>query len=194
MSLSFDSATLFSLKYGDIDLALLSGFKSKRIFSQIPYLAFSSKRAFMLKKLLSNSRYLVIVPVMGLLAASIALMGTGAYKIVSIVSAILQGNADTKASMLGFLETADLFLLAVALYLIALGLYDLFIDSDIQMPEWLTIRDLTDLKKKLVEVVVMILAVVFLGKVVNWDGGMEVFYLGAGIALVIAALTFFNKK
>jgi uncharacterized membrane protein YqhA len=148
----------------------------------------------MLKKLLSNSRYLVIVPVMGLLAASIALMGTGAYKIVSIVSSILQGDTDTKVSMLGFLETADLFLLAVALYLIALGLYDLFIDSNIQVPEWLTIRDLTDLKKKLVEVVVMILAVVFLGKVVNWDGGIEVFYLGAGIALVIAALTFFNKK
>ncbi len=148
----------------------------------------------MLKKLLSNSRYLVIVPVIGLLSASIALMGTGAYKIVSIVSSILQGDTDTKASMLGFLETADLFLLAVALYLIALGLYDLFIDSDIKMPEWLTVRDLTDLKKKLVEVVVMILAVVFLGKVVNWNGGMEVFYLGAGIALVIAALTFFNRK
>ncbi|MCF8247117.1 MAG: YqhA family protein [Saprospiraceae bacterium] len=148
----------------------------------------------MLKKLLSNSRYLVIVPVFGLLVSSIALMGTGGYKIVKIVIGIVNGELDTKLSMLGFLETADLFLLAVALYLIALGLYDLFIDPDIEMPEWLTIRDLTDLKKKLLEVVVMILAVVFLGKVVNWEGGMDVFYLGAGIALVIAALTIFNKK
>ena len=148
----------------------------------------------MLKKLLSNSRYLVIVPVLGLLVSSIALMGTGGYKIVKIVIGIANGELDTKLSMLGFLETADLFLLAVALYLIALGLYDLFIDPDIEMPEWLTIRDLTDLKKKLLEVVVMILAVVFLGKVVNWTGGIDVFYLGAGIALVIAALTIFNKK
>ncbi len=148
----------------------------------------------MLKKLLSNSRFLVIVPVIGLLVASIALMGTGGYKIVKIIVEIVNGTMDTKVSMIGFLETADLFLLAVALYLIALGLYDLFIDPDIQMPEWLTIRDLSDLKKKLVEVVVMILAVVFLGKVVNWEGGIEVFYLGAGIALVIGALTFFNRK
>ena len=62
------------------------------------------------------------------------------------------------------------------------------------MPEWLNIRSLSDLKKKLLDVIVVILGVIFLGKVVNWSGENDIFYLGAAIALVIAALTFFGRS
>lgn len=147
----------------------------------------------MIKKILSSSRHSVLIAVFGLLAASLALMANGAYKIFKIILTMFEGAADSKEAMIGFIETADLFLLAIALYLIALGLYDLFIDSNIDMPEWLNIKDLADLKKKLLDVVVIILAVVFLGKVVKWEGGTEILHLGAGIALVIAALTIFKK-
>ena len=147
----------------------------------------------MFKKLLSSSRYAILIAVLGLLVASLALLCNGAYKIFKIVLSMFDGAADTKEAMIGFIETADLFLLAVALYLIGLGLYDLFIDPDIEMPEWLNIKDLSDLKKKLLDVVIIILGVVFLGKVVNWEGEIEILHLGVGIALVIAALTIFKK-
>ena len=147
----------------------------------------------MFKKLLTASRFTVIIAVISLLTASIALMVNGAYKVFKIIISIFQGKINDKDVLVGFIESADLFLLAVALYIIAIGLYDLFIDPNIEMPEWLNIQELSDLKKKLLDVVIVILGVIFLGKVAKWGGGQEILYLGGGIALMIAALTFFGK-
>ena len=74
---------------------------------------------------------------------------------------------------------------------IALGFYELFIDPGLKLPEWLQFRTFDDLKLKLVGVVVVVLAVLFLGHVVGWNGERDLLRLGAGIALVIAALTYF---
>jgi uncharacterized membrane protein YqhA len=52
------------------------------------------------------------------------------------------------------------------------------------------VNDLTDLKRDLIGVVVVLLGVSFLGEVVNWEGSSTVLPLGAAIALVIAALGF----
>ena len=147
----------------------------------------------MLKKILVASRYTIILSVLGLLLASLSLLVNGVYKIIKVIVAMIGEGATDKRALVGFIEAADLFLLAVALYIIAIGLYDLFIDPDIEMPEWLNIRSLGDLKKKLLDVIIVILGVIFLGKVVNWDGGVEIIYFGGGIALVIAALTYFGK-
>ena len=48
-----------------------------------------------------------------------------------------------------------------------------------------------DLKHKLVGVVIVVLAVLFLGNVVTWDGERDLLGFGTAIALVIAALTWF---
>lgn len=75
--------------------------------------------------------------------------------------------------------------------MIALGLYELFIDNTLKLPEWLQIRTFDDLKNKLVGVVLVVLAVLFLGHVVAWDGSRDLLGFGLAIAAVIAALTFF---
>jgi uncharacterized membrane protein YqhA len=75
--------------------------------------------------------------------------------------------------------------------MIALGLYELFINTDLKLPEWLQIRTFDDLKLKLVGVVIVVLAVLFLGQVVAWNGERDLLRFGAGIAVVIAALTYF---
>ena len=43
----------------------------------------------------------------------------------------------------------------------------------------------------LVVVVVVVLSVLFLGAVVGWDGSRDLLGFGAGVAMVIAALTYF---
>ena len=154
---------------------------------------FWPNKTIMLTKLLSASRFFILIAVAGQLLASVALLIDGMIKVVKITYSMLNGTVENKEAMIGFIETADLFLLAVALYIIALGLYDLFIDPNMKMPAWMNIKDLTDLKKKLLDVVVIILGVVFLGKVVRWNGETEILHFGVGIALVIAALTFFRK-
>src|SRR2546430_666113 len=82
----------------------------------------------------------------------------------------------------------DLFLLGTVLYIVALGLYELFIDDRLPMPAWLLIQDLDDLKNKLIGVVIVLLGVTFLGKVVTWDGDRNILFFGGASALVIIAL------
>jgi uncharacterized membrane protein YqhA len=148
-----------------------------------------------LRPILNASRYLVIAAVVGALAASLALFIYGlAETVVVIVQAIAKAEVSSKgakALALEFIEIVDLFLLGTVLLMISLGLYELFINSDLKLPEWLQIRTFDDLKLKLVGVVIVVLAVLFLGHVVAWNGERDLLRLGAGIAAVIAALTYF---
>jgi len=149
----------------------------------------------MIRRLLNGSRFLVLAAVLGALAAALALFVYGiAETVVVVADAIAKAEASSKGAKtlaLAFIEIVDLFLLGTVLLMIALGLYELFISSDLDLPEWLQIRTFDDLKLKLVGVVIVVLAVLFLGQIVAWDGERDLLGFGAAIALVIAALTYF---
>jgi uncharacterized membrane protein YqhA len=149
----------------------------------------------MLRPVLNASRYLVIAAVLGSLVGALALFVYGvAEAIAVVVDAITKAEVSSKggkAIALAFIEIVDLFLLGTVFLMIALGLYELFIDENLTLPEWLLISSFDDLKHKLVGVVIVVLAVLFLGTVVAWDGTRDLLGFGAGVALVIAALTYF---
>ncbi len=98
-------------------------------------------------------------------------------------------SSGTKELSIQVIEMVDAILLGTVVYIVALGLYELFIDSETPVPDRLDIDTLDDLKSKLVGVVVVLLGVTFLRFATAWDGGRSILYLGAGIALVIASLT-----
>ncbi|KIH77982.1 Uncharacterized membrane protein YqhA [Geoalkalibacter ferrihydriticus] len=149
----------------------------------------------MIKKVLAGSRYLILIAVFGSFLAATALLVYGGIEVVVLIKeAIAYGEVSQKGAKslaLAFIEMVDLFLLGTVFYIVALGLYELFIDDSLVLPAWLEIRDLDGLKNKLVGVVVVVLAVTFLGQVVTWDGERDLLGLGVGIAVVIAALTWF---
>jgi uncharacterized membrane protein YqhA len=149
----------------------------------------------MLRPVLNSSRFLVLAAVLGSLAAAMALFAYGAAETVVVISqTIAKGEISSKGAKLlalSFIEIVDLFLLGTVLLMIGLGLYELFIDANLELPEWLQIRTFDDLKYKLVGVVIVVLGVMFLGLVVGWDGSRELLGIGTAIALVIAALTYF---
>ncbi|MFN8591482.1 MAG: YqhA family protein [Thermomicrobiales bacterium] len=89
-----------------------------------------------------------------------------------------------------FIQVTDIILLGTVLYIVSLGLYQLFIDHALNLPRWLVVDDLNDLKRLLIGVTVVLLGVTFLGDVVEWDGDPNILHLGAAVALVIAALAF----
>ncbi len=148
----------------------------------------------MIKKILENSRFVVFIAVVGSLIATLTLLVFGIYEIGSVLVKIPQGLVDSKTVVLKFIEIVDGFLLATVFLIIAVGLYELFIDSSLDLPDWLDIKTLDDLKAKLIGVVIIVLAVIFLGNTARWTGGTEILYLGGGIASVIAALTYFLSQ
>lgn len=149
----------------------------------------------MLHRILAKSRYLMLIAVLGSFAASVTLLIYGAAETGStIVYALTSGpvsSENSKKLVLSFIEVVDLFLLATVFYITALGLYELFIDERIKVPDWLEIHTIDDLKSKLTSVIVVVLSVLFLSEVVKWNGTTNILPLGVSIGLVIASLTYF---
>ena len=150
-----------------------------------------------ISKLLSKSRYLVGLAVLGAFIGMVALLLYGVWDVYHIVSTILAAQEYEgigKKLTFGFIEALDTFLLATVCYIMALGLYELFVDDRLELPSWLSIRNLDDLKNKLTSVIIVLMSVIFLGHVVSWDGERDLLRIGAPIALVIAALTWFLRQ
>lgn len=70
-------------------------------------------------------------------------------------------------------------------------MYDLFI-GELVVPEWMLVKDLTELKAKFTFVIVPVMAVKFVQKILNAENALEVLYCGLAISLVAIALTIFN--
>ncbi len=151
----------------------------------------------MIQRFVSASRYLIFIPAFGSFIAATTLFIYGAVEIAILVAATAQTEVSSKgakALALSFIEIVDIFLLGTVLYITALGLYELFIDDSLPLPDWLSIHHLDDLKDKLTGVVIVVMGVLFLGQVVTWDGQRDLLNYGAAIALVIAALTYFLSQ
>ena len=150
-----------------------------------------------LRNFFAASRFIIGLAVVGsfvgsailLLIATLSLFNIAWNEIVNFDPENLGGRHIDRLAV-DLIEITDIILLGTVLYIVALGLYQLFIDQNLTLPRWLKVNDLTDLKRDLIGVVVVLLGVSFLGEVVNWEGENSVLPLGAGIALVIAALGF----
>jgi len=89
------------------------------------------------------------------------------------------------------LTAVDAILLGTVLLVIGFGLYELFVDTRIEVPAWLQINDLDDLKSKLIGVVVAIIAVVFVGVFVDANRAADVVAYGVGAGALVAGLALF---
>jgi uncharacterized membrane protein YqhA len=150
-----------------------------------------------LRNIFVASRFIIGLAVLGsfvgsailLVIATITLFSLAWNEIANFDPGNLTGHHIDRLAV-DLIEITDIILLGTVLYIVALGLYQLFIDQDLALPRWLKVNDLSDLKRDLIGVVVVLLGVSFLGEVVNWEGQNDVLPLGAGIALVISALGF----
>ena len=149
----------------------------------------------MLTRLLALSRYFTIVAVLGILLASVALLAyEGLVVITALIEATTSGAISSKLAKVlavGLIEAVDVFLIAIVAQMIGLGLYKLFVDTELPLPAWLKLRDLDDLKNNLVSSVIAVLAVLFLREAVGWDGQRDLLRFGGALALIIGALTLY---
>ena len=145
----------------------------------------------MIGRMVASSRFFVLVATLSLFLAFMAVMvSTIITTILTILHAI--GGDLTQNEMIGkLIKQADYALLATVLYVLALGLYSLFVDDRVPMPSWLRIHDLGQLKELLAGVVVVAIAVIFLGQALTWNGVTDLLAPGLASAAVIAALALF---
>jgi len=150
-----------------------------------------------MRRLIELSRFAVAVPAVTSIIASFVLMAIGVWEVVMTIVHLLDSSVSVKLTVVAILTAVDTFLLATVLLVIGYGLYELFVDSEVPLPQWLQIRSLDDLKTKLIGVTVAILGVVFLGALVDRRDASSVMFIGAGVGAVIiglAAFTFAAKR
>lgn len=154
----------------------------------------AEKSRGLLSTLPALTRFVVLLPVLALLVAAVTISVVGAVETAKTVVHVITGDFGEKETLVAFIELADLFLLGVVLYIISIGLYELFIDDRLNLPKWLEFHDIDDLKHRLASVVVVVLAVMFLGSALQTKEPMDILLKGAGTGLVIFPLAYFLKS
>ena len=142
--------------------------------------------------MLESSRYLVVLGVLSSLAASLAVFLWGMAKTGAVVLGLLRTGGTDPLTVVRLIELMDKFLIAVGLYIFAVGLYELFI-GDLDLPDWLVIHDLHDIKSRLSQILVLFMAVTFLEHLVEWKEPLATLYFAVAITLVMGALIAFNR-
>lgn len=145
------------------------------------------------RKLVGYSRFMAIVPSVGLFISSMALTISTLISTVMVTFEAACGRLEMQDMLVDYIEFADFFLLAVVLYIMSVGLYSLFVDDGIDMPSWLRIRNLDDLKEKLVGVIVVVMGVYFLGLLIHGTEPIDLLLTGIGIGAVVLTLAYFVR-
>ena len=150
-----------------------------------------------MKFILEKSRYLAIIGVISLLIASVAAFAWGTFKTVHTVLLVIASLGADPAITIEFIEIVDSFLIATAILIFTVSLYELFI-GEINVPEWMLAHNLYELKGKLSSMVVLVMGVKFLQTLFEVKDASELMQSGIAIAIVSAVLIAFgyfgNKK
>ena len=144
-----------------------------------------------MKRAIGLTRYAVFVPALASIFGAILLMAQGSIAIVMVVIDAVTTDLGLKETIVEVLTAVDAILLGTVLLVIGYGLYELFIDAEIEVPQWLRVRDLDDLKSKLIGVVVAILAVVCVGVFVDSNRSDDVISYGVGAGALVVGLAIF---
>ena len=148
--------------------------------------------------LLLKSRYLILIPILGLALAAAVFFVFGGIGLIRLLvetlvevldPAALAAHTNQDKFIYEVVEYVHIFLIGTVLYITAVGLYQLFV-HEIDFPAWLKVESTEELETSLIGVTVVVLAVNFMGAIFVGDSD-DLLQYGAGIALPIAALGLF---
>lgn len=90
------------------------------------------------RKLTGWTRFIAGVPAIGLFIAAVVLAVTTFIEMIEVTLGFLEGGESVIDLATEYIEFADIFLLAVVLYIMALGLFTLFVSDKIPCPNGLS--------------------------------------------------------
>lgn len=150
-----------------------------------------------LAELIGRTRFIVLLAVVSVLLVSVALFVIGAGMAVQGVwhalKAVATGDLASSSISVDLLEVVSVLLKAVVFYLIGVGFYSLFI-APLNVAAALGITSFNDLEIKVVSVIIVIMGITFLEHFIRWDQPVETLLFALSLAVVVAALVYFQKQ
>ena len=160
-----------------------------------------------LEKLLWNFRYITILTVVLSIFSSLSLIILGSWDIIEAVifynPLFDQSITNNNELLFKIISAIDLFLIAIVLLIFGFGIYELFV-SEIDFANakfndsTLKIKDLDQLKNKIIKVIIIVLIVKFFEKVLkfseNFTSPIDILYFGLSILSICLGYYLINKK
>ncbi|KEF41742.1 MAG: hypothetical protein ER33_09835 [Cyanobium sp. CACIAM 14] len=157
----------------------------------------------MLHRLLLRARYLTLVPILGLLVSCLALFIRGSRLILEQLQMALAGSTGVEhlnRFEVELLEGIDLLLVGTGCLALAIGMFSLFI-SELKLPKTLSFRNFHEVKGLFANFIILAMAIAFLEQLNSFQqpesvlrsSGAEIFFSGAGMAVVTLALLAFKN-
>ncbi|MBK9924583.1 MAG: YqhA family protein [Anaerolineales bacterium] len=147
-------------------------------------------------RLLEKTGYLAYIGIISLLLASVVAFGWGAVKTFNAIMLIITSYGKDSSIAVSLIEIVDSFLIAIALQIFSVSMYELFVGK-LNLPDWMLAHNLHELKTKLSSVIVLVMAVKFLERLVEWKNPNDLLFFAIAISVVAAALiafSYFGKK
>ena len=159
------------------------------------------------EKLLWNVRYITILAVILSIIAAFTLIILGSWDIIQAVifyNPLFDESISNNNDLLfKIISAIDLFLIGIVLLIFGFGIYELFV-SEIDFANakftesTLKIRDLDQLKNKIIKVVIIVLIVKFFEKVLkfseNFTTPMDILYFGLSILSICIGYYLINRR
>lgn len=143
-----------------------------------------------MKRALEGGRYLALLAVVSTLIASAATFLWGAYKAVLALLKLVSSQGEDPLTAVSMIALMDKFLIAAGLYIFSVGMYELFI-GDLTLPGWLSFRSLQGLKSQLGSIIILLMAMIFLERLIGLNDPQALLYYALSVAIVTAALIAF---
>ena len=159
------------------------------------------------EKFLWSFRYITILAVILSILSAFTLIVIGSWDIIEAVifyNPLFDASISSNNELLFKLISAiDLFLIGIVLLIFGFGIYELFV-SEIDFANskftesTLKIRDLDQLKNKIIKVIIIVLIVKFFEKVLkfseNFTTPMDILYFGLSILSICVGYYLINRK
>ena len=160
-----------------------------------------------LEKILWNFRYITILAVLLSIISAFSLIVLGSWDIIQAVifyNPLFDDSISNNNELLfKIISAIDLFLIGIVLLIFGFGIYELFV-SEIDFANakftesTLKIRDLDQLKNKIIKVIIIVLIVKFFEKVLkyseNFTTPMDLLYFGLSILSICLGYYLINRK
>jgi len=148
----------------------------------------------LVRAFVEKGKAIAVLPALSLFISAVFLGFYGVYLSFETLYKVFTDPEYLDSAILStkFIAVMDIHLLSVILYIFAVGLYELFVGK-LNVPDWLKIESIDQLKAKLASVIILILAITFTKNVVKWKEPVETLLFGIAIAIVVGMLIFYYK-
>lgn len=144
-------------------------------------------------RMISNSRYVIWLAVVCTFLGSMTLMLIGTLEMFLAIWDTLTDLSFRQGGKLKLvlIDSVDSFLVATVIFIISLGLYQLFVNQELELPGWLNTSGVQDLEKRLAGMIIVVMAVIFLTEALQWSGEIGILWIGLAVASVTLGISAF---